>query len=41
MFGTKVIAEVADTLSRYLVTARQNAGGVKKGKERQENSTRN
>lgn len=36
MFGTKVIEEVADTLSRYLVTVRQSAGGVKKGKERQE-----
>ena len=36
MFGTQVIAEVADTLSRYLVTVRQNAGGVKKERERQD-----
>ena len=36
MFGTKVIGEVADTLSRYLSTVRQSSGGLKKGKERQD-----
>jgi DNA sulfur modification protein DndD len=36
MFGTKVIAEVADTVSQYLVRVRQGAGGKRKATERQD-----
>lgn len=35
MFGTKVIAELAETISQYLVRARQNAGGKRKSSDRQ------
>ena len=36
MFGTKVIAEVADTISQYLARVRQNVGGRRGASERQE-----
>jgi DNA sulfur modification protein DndD len=36
LFGTKVIAEVADTVSQYLQRVRQQAGGKRKVSERQE-----
>jgi len=35
MFGTKVIGELSETLSQYLVRARQAAGGKKKSSDRQ------
>lgn len=35
MFGTKVIGELSETISQYLVRARQNAGGKKKSSDRQ------
>lgn len=36
MFGTKVIAEVADTIAQYLMRVRQNAGGRRRTSERQD-----
>lgn len=36
MFGTKVIAEVADTIAQYLMRLRQNAGGKRRASERQD-----
>lgn len=36
MFGTKVIGEVADTVSQYLSRVRQSAGGRRRASERQE-----
>lgn len=36
MFGTKVIAEVAETISQYLSRVRQNVGGRRKASERQD-----
>lgn len=35
MFGTKVVAEAAQTISEYLIRARQAAGGKRKASERQ------
>mgnify|MGYP001567981618 CR=1 FL=1 len=35
MFGTKVIGELAETMSQYLVRARQGVGGKKKSSDRQ------
>lgn len=36
MFGTKVIAELAETMSQYLVRVSQNAGGRRRSSERQQ-----
>lgn len=36
MFGTKVIAELAETMSQYLVRVRQNAGGRRRSSDRQQ-----
>ena len=36
MFGTKVIGELAETMSQYLIRIRQNAGGRRRSSERQQ-----